>query len=314
MKEKKVQTKKVVAKKKTLKKKVTLSDELQNIVEDLDPETTVVTKNYAESGSRIKYFIKKHKDEEIDFEKANPVKHISHETVEVEDVKVLPVKKKTKTKTKTVAKHEDVAENNISDISIPKPTVIEKEKNTWFDFIESDTVNVEDSKNNNSDNDTEMANVLTQNVSYETKDEWHSDDLRGFGLPDFSFSYFKRAKPDARVDKDVFWKKFFFGVVVGCLLFGMSLVIGKYAGKVLNPNVSEAISLQNIDSFVFLNAKNVSPDTPKIFKVTDSEAEIFKNPIFKGVLIGDLVLIYQKLGKIVVFREIENKIISVISL
>jgi hypothetical protein len=316
-----------MAKKKKEQENKTISKELENVLNDLDlnSDENVLSKNHAKVGDRVKFFIKKQKDDEVDFIKANPKKHVSHETVDTSD-KVekpeIPI----------------VQENSINIIVESKPVEKQKPKK-WFGFIESeDNITEKSSENNDNAESVKTEKLIAstedvgeskkvkrkakkiENISHETSvNTLNDEELRGFAFPSFNFNLFKRTASETvsyetTHAKGSFWKRFSLGIFFGCLLFAFSLLIGKYAGKVLNPNISEALTVSNIDQFVMLGENSVSPETPKVFKVTDLNAEIFKNPIFKSVSLGDLVLVYEKIGKIVVFRQIQNKIVSVISL
>jgi hypothetical protein len=380
---KKETKKKIVKKVKSIKKINTInnkdqivSSELDNILKKLDlaDEDATVSSNHVQVGKAVQFFIHKKKDKEIDHEKANPVKHVSHETTDktnneenLLNMDSLIFDNNSENLNNYSKKFKYITINNISSQKDPYPKVKVFGKK-WFGLLESENISpdnvpaleVSHETNNFNQNSKKLElhdkvkEVLAKNQNFSnSKSEYNNDvtydnflentineseislsdknlqdiELRGFGLPAFSLDFLKfwklnKFKHINNVSHETnqlinseelyFWHKFAFGVLLGSILFGMSLFIGRFAGQILNPNLSQAITLQNINSFVFLSNNN--NEMPKVFKVTDAKAEILKNPVFKAVILGDLVLVYEKIGKVVVFRELEKKIVAVLSL
>ncbi len=55
-------------------------------------------------------------------------------------------------------------------------------------------------------------------------------------------------------------------------------------------------------------------DTPKVYIVQSEKADIFQNPSFKGIKVGDNVLTYTKSGKVIIYRSSEDKIVNIVNL
>ena len=54
-------------------------------------------------------------------------------------------------------------------------------------------------------------------------------------------------------------------------------------------------------------------ETPKVYIIQSDKSEIFQNPTFKGIQVGDNVLSYTNNGKIIIYRSKEDKIVNVVS-
>ena len=55
-------------------------------------------------------------------------------------------------------------------------------------------------------------------------------------------------------------------------------------------------------------------DSPKVYIVQSEKADIFQNPSFKGIKVGDNVLTYTKSGKVIIYRSSEDKIVNIVNL
>jgi hypothetical protein len=55
-------------------------------------------------------------------------------------------------------------------------------------------------------------------------------------------------------------------------------------------------------------------ETPKVYIVQSEKADIFQNPSFKGIAVGDNVLTYSNAGKVVIYRSSEDKIVNIVNL
>lgn len=268
-----------------LENKSDLTPEMQNVISEIDGEFFENNKR----DERIKMFIAK-----------APEVHIEKKLEEMVN-------------TDDLATKNDVSYETINPV-----------KKTSFSFFEPEFKN-EDKVVHSTDKilgEVKNQNVTTSidSLNEKTKNDLFDEiNLRGFSIPKFTFK--SKSKSIDTLEKNVsyetktnFWFELSKGVLLGFSLFAMSLVIAKFAGKTLNPSLSEALDVKSIDSYVLINNKDVPRETPKMFKVSDLSAEIFKNPIFKDVNIGDIFLVYEKSAKIVVFRESLKKIVSVISL
>lgn len=54
-------------------------------------------------------------------------------------------------------------------------------------------------------------------------------------------------------------------------------------------------------------------ETPKIYIIQSEKSEIFQNPLFAGIKVGDNVLTYASIGKVVIYRSSEDKIVNVVN-
>jgi hypothetical protein len=55
-------------------------------------------------------------------------------------------------------------------------------------------------------------------------------------------------------------------------------------------------------------------ETPKVYIMQSEKADLFKNPLFKGIKVGDNVLTYSKAGRVIIYREGEDKIVNIVNL
>jgi hypothetical protein len=335
--------------KKVLINQASSEDLRENVFEgSSETDDVFLNKHYVESGNRIKFFIQKHKDAQIDEEKAEVIEqNISHETESYhkEEPKLESKSKPVKSKFFGFFETENnskIEEAKVENMPINKKEIIDVKEKTkevlkqisieekHHEFIPE--INKEVNFSNKSRDDYKSAKQLIDSgfaVSHETvrgdiipnrNSGIENVELRGFNFPRISFF-----KKDKQIPKDIsidnksvnidiiFWKKILLGMLIGGCLFTFSLLIGKYAGRILNPNLSEALELDNLNKFVYIN-DNVSYETPQKYKISDITAPIFQNPVFKGVQNGDLLFVYEKSKKIIIFRESIKKIVSVFSL
>jgi hypothetical protein len=54
-------------------------------------------------------------------------------------------------------------------------------------------------------------------------------------------------------------------------------------------------------------------ETPKVYIIQSEKSEVFQNPLFKGIEVGDNVLNYSNAGKVIIYRSSEDKVVNVIS-
>ncbi len=55
-------------------------------------------------------------------------------------------------------------------------------------------------------------------------------------------------------------------------------------------------------------------ETPKVYIVQSEKADLFKNPLFKGIQVGDNVLTYTNQGRVIIYRASEDKIVNIVNL
>lgn len=75
------------------------------------------------------------------------------------------------------------------------------------------------------------------------------------------------------------------------------------------------MSLANKDIVAQVAQHVVLPvgETPKVYIVQSEKSEIFQNPLFKGIALGDNVLSYEQSGMVVIYRSKEDKIVNIVS-
>jgi hypothetical protein len=75
------------------------------------------------------------------------------------------------------------------------------------------------------------------------------------------------------------------------------------------------MSISNTDIVGKVSEHVVLPvdETPKVYIVQSEKSEIFQNPLFKGIALGDNVLSYEKSGKVIIYRSKEDKIVNIVS-
>lgn len=54
-------------------------------------------------------------------------------------------------------------------------------------------------------------------------------------------------------------------------------------------------------------------EAPKVYIIQSEKSEIFQNPLFKGIQVGDNVLTYSKANRVVIYRSSEDKIVNIVT-
>lgn len=93
-------------------------------------------------------------------------------------------------------------------------------------------------------------------------------------------------------------------VSIMLVLVGMSSYVA-YAYVVNNENNL----VKNVEKHLVLT----TDESPKVYIVQSEKSEIFQNPLFSGIQVGDNVLNYTQAGKIVIYRSSEDKIVNVLN-
>lgn len=72
----------------------------------------------------------------------------------------------------------------------------------------------------------------------------------------------------------------------------------------------------NTDLVQKVGAHAVLPtgESPKVYIIQSEKSEIFQNPLFKGIKVGDNVLSYTNAGKVYIYRNSEDKIVNIVNL
>jgi hypothetical protein len=53
-------------------------------------------------------------------------------------------------------------------------------------------------------------------------------------------------------------------------------------------------------------------ETPKVYIVQSERSEIFQNPLFKGIQVGDNVLSYSNAKKVIIYRGSEDRVVNIV--
>lgn len=54
-------------------------------------------------------------------------------------------------------------------------------------------------------------------------------------------------------------------------------------------------------------------ETPKVYIIQSEKSDIFQNPLFKGIEVGDNVLTYPNAGKVYIYRGSEDKVVNIVN-
>lgn len=54
-------------------------------------------------------------------------------------------------------------------------------------------------------------------------------------------------------------------------------------------------------------------ETPKVYIIQSDKSEIFQNPLFTGIEVGDNVLSYTKSGKVIIYRNKVDKVVNIVN-
>jgi hypothetical protein len=54
-------------------------------------------------------------------------------------------------------------------------------------------------------------------------------------------------------------------------------------------------------------------ESPKVYIIQSEKSEIFQNPLFKGITVGDNVLTYTRAGKVYIYRGSDDKIVNIVN-
>jgi hypothetical protein len=54
-------------------------------------------------------------------------------------------------------------------------------------------------------------------------------------------------------------------------------------------------------------------ETPKVYIIQSEKSEIFNNPLFTGIEVGDNVLSYTNSSKVIIYRSKEDKIVNIVN-
>lgn len=55
-------------------------------------------------------------------------------------------------------------------------------------------------------------------------------------------------------------------------------------------------------------------EQPKVYIIQSEKADLFSNPLFAGIRVGDNVLTYTNAGKVVIYRSSEDRIVNIVNL
>ena len=76
-----------------------------------------------------------------------------------------------------------------------------------------------------------------------------------------------------------------------------------------------SITLSNSDILAKVGSHVVLPVgvTPKVYIVQSEKSEFLNNPLFSDVKVGDNILNYESIGKVIVYRSKEDKIVNIVN-
>lgn len=99
-------------------------------------------------------------------------------------------------------------------------------------------------------------------------------------------------------------------IVTGLLTFSM-FSFAAMSGYIAYAFVSSGDNniVQQVGNHVVLPLS----ETPKVYIIQSEKSEIFKNPLFRGIEIGDNVLSYPDSGKVIIYRSSEDKIVNIVN-
>lgn len=55
-------------------------------------------------------------------------------------------------------------------------------------------------------------------------------------------------------------------------------------------------------------------EQPKVYIIQSEKADLFSNPLFTGIKVGDNVLTYTNAGKVVIYRSSEDRVVNIVNL
>ncbi len=73
---------------------------------------------------------------------------------------------------------------------------------------------------------------------------------------------------------------------------------------------SDADLIGNVAKHVLLPVS----EQPKVYIIQSEKADLFSNPLFAGIKVGDNVLTYTNAGKVVIYRSSEDKVVNIVNL
>ncbi len=73
-------------------------------------------------------------------------------------------------------------------------------------------------------------------------------------------------------------------------------------------NMSNKDILGKVGTHVILPA-----GTPKVYIVQSDQSEFLKNPIFSDVRLGDNILNYEEVGKVIIYRSKEDRVVNIVN-
>lgn len=77
--------------------------------------------------------------------------------------------------------------------------------------------------------------------------------------------------------------------------------------------VNTSFTKKDLLTSVSVSAVLPTGEEPTIYKVGE-KAGILESPLFKGVKVGDTVLLFKKMGKVFVYREADNRMVSIVGI
>jgi len=93
-----------------------------------------------------------------------------------------------------------------------------------------------------------------------------------------------------------------------CLIMLSFVSYSAYTAYAYMSGVNDDV-LQKVGRHIVLPVTEV----PKVYIVQSDKSEIFQNPLFAGIALGDNVISYPVAGKVIIYRSNDDKIVNVVN-
>ena len=98
-------------------------------------------------------------------------------------------------------------------------------------------------------------------------------------------------------------------VAVGLSLVMVMFVAFSAYGAYAYVNSGNLDLVQKVGMHIILPAG----ETPKVYIIQSEKSEIFQNPLFAGIKVGDNVLTYTNAHKVIIYRSSEDKVVNIVN-
>lgn len=124
-----------------------------------------------------------------------------------------------------------------------------------------------------------------------------------------SFQVLSFVKPVGKIAS-----KYLFGYKKQMFTVALTLIMLAFVG--MTTYVAYAYVAANNNDIVKKVSNHVmlpTSETPKVYIIQSEKSEIFQNPLFKGIEVGDNVLSYTNAGKVVIYRSKEDRVVNIVN-